>query len=90
VLTFATKNSPVYTIKYNIEQIAYKYNFLLNSITCIKQTNWFAEELFAEVEFNYHVNNVNSQPTNKYFLGYFQKNESSFSFSSHHCKINLI
>jgi hypothetical protein len=48
------------------------------------------EKFYADVEYNYSVDNVNAQPTNRYWLGHFQKHESSSAFSSHHCFISFI
>lgn len=84
-LSFGQRNTAVYQLFYVVEPMKYYYSFILNSVTCLKQQRWTSVKLFADVEMNFSSQNVNTQPTNRYWLGYFQNYESSQAYSSHHC-----
>eukprot|EP01080_Neovahlkampfia_damariscottae_P002887 gene2887-4730_t len=90
-LAYGQRNTPLFRLSYTVEIVKYQYSFLLNNLTCLKrQNNILPEKFYADVEFNYSSDNINAQPTNRYWLGHFQKHESSSAFSSHHFSFSTV
>mmetsp|Transcript_14128 Transcript_14128/g.21372 ORF Transcript_14128/g.21372 Transcript_14128/m.21372 type:complete len:966 (+) Transcript_14128:289-3186(+) len=91
-ISFSSKQSLIYYLSYSIEPVYYRYTFILNSVDCIKNstTATNADELWADVNFNYSPLNVKETTTNKYRLGSYNQNEQKNAFESHHISFSTV
>jgi len=88
-LVFASRNTPIFKFNYSVQYAKYRYSFVLQSFTCLKQSKWSSpDRCYAQVEFNYSPYNIVEQHKNVYWLGTFQNHEVSNGYCSHHCSFN--